>query len=146
MTLSKVHYIRITMLPSLIQKIGKLLEADLGQDKADIEALVGDMDQMVFGKYIERRAEPLREVISDGILHGGMDWLNAPKPSEVRPYMHRAILMLVDTHSRVGDLAPALLPRVLEALVGVVASVALECFQQIPKFGTGGMLTVSMTP
>lgn len=63
--------------------------------------------------------------------------------SEVRPYMHKAILLLVEAHAGVGDVAPALITRVLEALVNGITEVALGCFGQIRQYGTGGMLTVS---
>jgi exocyst complex component 2 len=57
--------------------------------------------------------------------------------------MHRALLLLVEAHARLGVVAPSLTSRVLEALVTGLTEVALQCFQQVPKFGTGGMLTVS---
>jgi exocyst complex component 2 len=57
--------------------------------------------------------------------------------------MHKAILSLVEAHAKVGDIAPALVNRVLIALVTEITESALRSFQQIPKFGTGGMLTVS---
>lgn len=56
--------------------------------------------------------------------------------------MHRALLLLVETHAKVGDVAPALIGRILEGLITNITQVALSCFQQIPKYGTGGMLTV----
>lgn len=56
--------------------------------------------------------------------------------------MHKAILMLVETHAKIGDLVPALVDRVLIALVTRITEVALRSFQQVPKYGTGGMLTV----
>ncbi|RXK41720.1 hypothetical protein M231_00955 [Tremella mesenterica] len=143
-TLSKIYTIRQDILPDLSQKISKMIEVDMSQEQRDIEALVVNMDKKVFKDYVERRSIGLVEVIKDGILNGEIDWLNAPKPSEIRPYMHKAILMLVDTHSKVGDLAPALLPRVLEALVEVIATVALDSFQKVSKFGTGGMLTATL--
>lgn len=62
---------------------------------------------------------------------------------EVRPYMHKAILLLVEAHVKVNDTAPTLTARVLEALVTGLTETAYQSFQQIPKFGTGGMLTVS---
>ncbi|EIW69869.1 hypothetical protein TREMEDRAFT_29687 [Tremella mesenterica DSM 1558] len=143
-TLSKIYTIRQDILPDLCQKISKMIEVDMSQEQRDIEGLVVNMDKKVFKDYVERRSIGLVEVIKDGILNGEIDWLNAPKPSEIRPYMHKAILMLVDTHSKVGDLAPALLPRVLEALVEVIATVALDSFQKVSKFGTGGMLTATL--
>ena len=62
--------------------------------------------------------------------------------------MHKTILMLVEVHAKVGDTIPTsasgLVNRVLIALVTKVTEVALRCFQQVPKYGTGGMLTVSL--
>jgi exocyst complex component 2 len=61
--------------------------------------------------------------------------------------MHKTILTLVETHSKVSDSVPSsasnLVNRVLVALVGKVTDVALRCFREVPKYGTGGMLTVS---
>jgi hypothetical protein len=58
--------------------------------------------------------------------------------------------MLVEVHAKVGDTVPTsangLVNRVLIALVTKVTEVALRCFQQVPKYGTGGMLTVSLIP
>jgi hypothetical protein len=55
--------------------------------------------------------------------------------------------MLVEAHAKVGNTVPSsasgLVNRVLVALVTKVTEVALRCFQQVPKYGTGGMLTVS---
>lgn len=62
--------------------------------------------------------------------------------------MHKTILMLVEVHAKVGDTVPTsangLVNRVLIALVTKVTEVALRCFQQVPKYGTGGMLTVGL--
>ena len=57
--------------------------------------------------------------------------------------MHKAILLLVETHSKVNDVSPPLVRRVLEELVNEVTEVALRSFQKITQFGTGGMLMVS---
>ena len=56
--------------------------------------------------------------------------------------MYKTILLLVEAHAKVGDVAPTLIPRVIEALLNGATEVALRSFQQVPKFGTGGMLTV----
>lgn len=58
--------------------------------------------------------------------------------------MHRALLLLVESHSNVLNVSPALVDRVLQSLVSDVTQVALRCFQQIPKYGTGGMLTATL--
>ena len=58
--------------------------------------------------------------------------------------MHKAILLLVETHAKVGDISPVLVPRILEALINEVTQIALRSFQKVPQFGTGGMLMVSL--
>jgi exocyst complex component 2 len=146
-----------------VNKIGSLLEMDLSRDEQVLQEVVDGMDKIVFDEFVRRRSDGLVGVIQGGILKSGIDWLNAPKPTgmfltaqhvriyadgyekEVRPYMHQAILLLVETHARVGNVAPGLVGRVLEALVEGITQVALGCFQQIPEYGTGGMLTVSLT-
>lgn len=57
--------------------------------------------------------------------------------------MHKTIILLVEAHAKIGDIAPALVDRVLVALITRITEVALHAFQQVPKYGTGGMLTVS---
>lgn len=57
--------------------------------------------------------------------------------------MHKIILLLVEAHAQTGDIAPALVPRVIQALIEGATNVALSYFQQIKKYGPGGMLTVS---
>lgn len=58
--------------------------------------------------------------------------------------MHKAIISLVEAHAKVGDIAPALVNRVLVALVIKITEASLRCFREIPKYGTGGMLMVSL--
>jgi exocyst complex component 2 len=64
--------------------------------------------------------------------------------------------MLVEAHAKIGDIVPSsptpagtgaggLVNRVLIALVTTATEVALRCFQQVPKYGTGGMLTVGLS-
>jgi exocyst complex component 2 len=56
--------------------------------------------------------------------------------------MYEALLYLVGIHSQVTVVAKNLLERTMNALVEDVASEGLTCFQQVKKFGMGGMLRV----
>ncbi|KAK8850389.1 hypothetical protein IAR55_004307 [Kwoniella newhampshirensis] len=143
-TLAKFHQLKQTSVQSLTTRVSKILDIDMVKEQALLVEVVESMDNMVFKDYVRRRSDPLVQVVQEGILRGGVDWLNTSKPTEVRPYMHRAILLLVEAHAKVGDIAPALVTRVLEALVNGITEVALSCFQQIPKYGTGGMLTATL--
>jgi hypothetical protein len=39
------------------------------------------MDQLVFEEFIKKRSRGLVDVMENGILRGGVDWLNAGKPT-----------------------------------------------------------------
>jgi exocyst complex component 2 len=53
----------------------------MSRDEQLLHEVVEGMDKMVFEEYVKRRSESLVVVIQDGILKGGIDWLNAPKPT-----------------------------------------------------------------
>ncbi len=80
-TLAKFDQLKSTTVPGMVLKIGKLLDLDVAKDQALLTEVVDNMDQMVFEDYIKRRSLALVQVIQDGVLNGGIDWLNSPKPT-----------------------------------------------------------------
>lgn len=63
---------------------------------------------------------------------------------EVRPYVYDALLYLVEVHALVSKVARRLLDRALVMIIELIAAECLTCFKQIPRFGIGGMLRVSL--
>lgn len=63
--------------------------------------------------------------------------------TEVRPYLLQNLLSLVHVHAEVKGIAPALVHRVMEALLVELAAVLLNCLKRIPRLDMGGMLRVS---
>ncbi|WVW81078.1 hypothetical protein I302_103069 [Kwoniella bestiolae CBS 10118] len=143
-TLAQFDQLKRLNLSLLCNKISKILDVDMKKDENLLFEVVENMDEMIFKDLVSGRSKELIKVVEGGILNGGIDWGNVDKPTEVRPYMHKAILLLVEAHSRIGDISPNLIQRVIEALVSQITQVALGCFGRIPKFGTGGMLTATL--
>jgi hypothetical protein len=56
--------------------------------------------------------------------------------------MFDTLMYLVGVHAQVSSAAPSLLDRALGALVDDLAEECLGCFQQVRRFGMGGMLRV----
>jgi len=73
-----------------------------------------------------------------------MDWLETPRPTEVRQYIFNMLLSMVQVHAKVSAVSKALLERTMTALVGDITTEALKCFKQIRKFGMGGMLRATL--
>ena len=79
-TLAKFDQLKSTTLPEMVSRIGKVLDHDVTKDEALLMEVVDNMDQMVFEDYINRVSQGLVQVIQDGVLNGGIDWLNTSKP------------------------------------------------------------------
>ncbi|ODO10434.1 hypothetical protein I350_01029 [Cryptococcus amylolentus CBS 6273] len=142
-SLSKFHHLKQTSIPAISSKVSKLLDVDMAKEQSLLLQVVGGMDEQVLKKYIGERAEVQNKIVREAVLEG-TDWVNVGKPTEIRPYMHKVILLLVDTHAQVSNIAPARLAQVLQALVGNVTQVVLGCFQRIRQYGLGGMLTATV--
>jgi len=80
-TLSKFYHLKEITLPSLLSTASKTLDADLSSDRETLMQVIDNMDQIVFEDFIKKRSRNLVEVMENGILRGGVDWLNAGKPS-----------------------------------------------------------------
>ena len=72
----------------MVSRIGKILELDVTKDQGLLTEVVENMDRMVFEDYIKRRSQALVQVIQDGVLNGGIDWLDTPKPIGKSPVSH----------------------------------------------------------
>ena len=59
--------------------------------------VVGQLDGLLLGDYIKRKAEVLSEIIQAGVLGGKVDWLTAPKPTGTSscPASKKHVLFLV---------------------------------------------------
>jgi hypothetical protein len=80
-TLGKFHQLKETTLPSLLNTASETLDADLDNDKETLLQVIDNMDQLVFEEFIKKKSRGLEDVMENGILRGGVDWLNAGKPT-----------------------------------------------------------------
>jgi exocyst complex component 2 len=86
----------------------------------------------------------LEQTIHRGVIGDGVDWYNAPKPTEVHPYIYDVLLSLVLVHAQVTAIARSLVTRTVGALVEEIAKHALTCFSQVRSYGMGGMLQATL--
>lgn len=142
--LSAFHYQRKKAVPAIMNLAAKLLGPEAAGDETQLEDARARLEVRAFDMCVSLRADPMCKILSDAILHSGIDWLTCPAPTEVRGYMHRIILQLVEAHARVSNVNPILVNNVLKALVSRLAQTALESFKIIKRFGTGGMLTATV--
>jgi exocyst complex component 2 len=58
--------------------------------------------------------------------------------------MYETLLSLVVVHAQISEIAPPLVFRALSALLINIAQDCLRCFQEVKRFGMGGMLQVTL--
>lgn len=61
----------------------------------------------------------------------------------MRTYVLDIMNYLVELHAQVRSVAEGILERILNAVLEALANEALNCFRQVKRFGTGGLLMVS---
>lgn len=155
LTISNLLHLKDHQLPAAIDDFEKRFAVATEGDRQTLNEVVDQLDSIVFDDYIKRKTSALEDIVKAGVLRSGVDWLTVSKPtgesessaesnlSEVRPYMYKALLYLVGVHAQISSVSTALLKRTLEALLETLTSVILDCFKQVPRFGMGGMLSVS---
>ncbi|RUS34654.1 exocyst complex component Sec5-domain-containing protein [Jimgerdemannia flammicorona] len=106
--------------------------------------VVDQLDGILFDDYIKRKTQNITEIVKRGILLDGVDWYSISKPTEVHSFIYEALLSLVIVHAQVSGIAKRLVHRTLSALLENMAQDCLESFQQVDRFGMGGMLQATL--
>ena len=106
--------------------------------------VINQLDGILFDDYVKRKSADVAKIIRTGVLGGMVDWYEAPKPTEVHPFIYDALLSLVLVHAQVSETARPLVARTLGSLVEELARVSLEAFSKVERFGMGGMLQATL--
>ncbi|KAJ2955817.1 hypothetical protein NQZ79_g8250 [Umbelopsis isabellina] len=132
----------------IIRKLLSLFEAAYNCNMEDeLKTLIDVVDQLdgiLFEDYLKRKSTVINEIITSGILKGGIDWYNISKPTEVHPFVYEALMSMVMVHSQVTGVSKSLVYRTLSALLENMATDCLESFRQVERFGMGGMLQATL--
>ena len=63
--------------------------------------MLGELEMKVFQAYIERKMEPLKAIVAQGMRGGYFQWDTEAPPTAVRSYMKEILLYLVHVHAEV---------------------------------------------
>ncbi|KAF8553802.1 hypothetical protein OG21DRAFT_1603880 [Imleria badia] len=142
--LSNFVYLSGTLIPNLISQLESAFGVSKEDDRNTLVKVVQTLDKRLFDSYVKPKSGTVTKILREGILDREMDWYETPQPTEIRPYMFRATMTLVEIHAQVSRVAEGPLDRVLHAVVEDAADEALRSFQQVKRFGMGGMLRATL--
>lgn len=144
LTLSSLEYIRDYDLPSLFRILDSRMHASSKEASQALRSSIDTMTNTLFELYNRRKKTMLAEGLRHGILKSGIKWdSDTPdKPTAVSSYIYECLLSLVVVHSKVTDIAPTQVKRVITVLYDHVVKTLLSCYREIEKFGKYGLLQV----
>ncbi|KAF8434522.1 exocyst complex component Sec5-domain-containing protein [Boletus edulis BED1] len=142
--LSNFVYLSGTLIPNLISHLESAFGVSKEDDRNTLVKVVQALDKKLCDSYVKPKSGMVTKILREGILDREMDWYETPRPTEIRPYMFRVSMTLVEIHAQVSRVAEGLLDRVLYVVVEDAADEALHCFQQVKRFGMGGMLRATL--
>lgn len=144
LSVTNLAHLSRAIIPSLVKQFGDAYAVQMDEDLATLAEVSTQLDGILFNDYIERKSSAVAQIVSHGILLAGIDWAEIPKPAGVHAFIYEALLSLVQVHAHVRSIAKPLVTRTITTLVDSLASTTLASFQQIPRFGMGGMLQATL--
>ncbi|CAG8584198.1 6305_t:CDS:10 [Funneliformis mosseae] len=129
LTISNFSNLKQLMIPRIVSQFETAYKCNMVEDIED---------------YIKRKSANVRDIITNGILSGEIDWSNISKPTEVHSFVYEALLSLVLVHAQISDIAKPLINRALTVLLESMAHDCLEAFSKVEKFSLGGMCQATL--
>ena len=144
LTLTNMSHLNMTLLPSLVKQFGEAFQATTKDEAKGLKELCARVDRLLFEDFIRRQSQAVNKILTDGILHSGIDWRVLPNPTEVHPFIYDALFALVRVHAQVRATSPHLVERVITSLLEKLAVETLKALEQVRMFGMGGMLQATL--
>ncbi|CAO3656981.1 unnamed protein product [Mucor hiemalis] len=144
LTVSNLDHMRSNVMRKLFDLFEVAFHVQMEEDLRTLIDVVDELDVILFGDYIKRKSQIIRDIIRQGILMSGIDWSSIPKPQEVHPFVYEALMTLVMVHAQISSATKQIVPRALSKLLESMASDCLDSFRQVERFGMGGMLQATL--
>ncbi|PWN47770.1 hypothetical protein IE53DRAFT_390079 [Violaceomyces palustris] len=144
LSVTNLWHLNKVVVPNLIKQFQEAYQVNMSDDLATLDEVAQQLDGILFNDYIKRKTGVISNTIRTGILQSGIDWQRIPKPSGVHPFIYEALLSLVQVHAQVRSVTKPLVQRTMTALTEELANVTLSCFNEVSRFGMGGMLQATL--
>lgn len=144
LSVTNLAHLNKILIPTMAKQLQEVFHCRMSEDLATVDEVAHQLDQILFQDFVKRRLEAVSSVFRNGILHSGIDWQSATRPSGVHSFIYEALLALVQVHAQVQSVAKPLINRTISTLLEGLTQVILESFQQVQQFSMGGMLQATL--
>lgn len=139
LTISNLGHMKSTILPKLIDRFSSLFGADTSTDRQTLWEVTDQLDKILFDDVVKRKTCCLAGICERALIED-MAWTRGDRPTEIRPYLYKCLLHLVDVHAQTNDISPSLVRRVMQAAFVQLAQALLASFEKVDTLSQGGML------
>ncbi|KAI9825071.1 MAG: hypothetical protein M1832_001391 [Thelocarpon impressellum] len=143
LTLSNLQATRAETVPQLVTQFENAFSVKLTDESKTIHDVLGQIETRLFQSYTRPIVDELGQIVHDGIL--APTWVpKGSRPSEVRPYVYKAMLRLVLVHTQIGTTAPSLTGQLLSYLLEQLSMGLLHAFKQRPKYTLAALMQATL--
>ena len=144
LTVSNLSHLRAQIIGAWVKQFEEAYHVGLVNEKQHLLDECNRLEGELLGDSVQRKGHLIKDTIRHGILESGIDWGALSKPTGVNAFIFRALLLLVQVHAQIRATVPALVSRMIVALVEIMADAILEAYSQVHQFNMGGMLQATL--
>lgn len=144
LTICNIYELRESIVPRMFERFSKFFGITLTDNSNIMGDALKQADEQLFNAFTKKKRSLMSGIVRTGILKSGIQWAERDKPTDVSPYVYKALLALVHVHAQVSSVAPSLIERVISELLKHVIVTIVECFRSIDKFSFGGLLQATI--
>lgn len=128
LTMGNMQLFRTDLVPQLVAQFETNFSHKLTEEAKTIKVALGQIEDKLFKSYAGPFARDLASMIHSGITSSS--WVpTTDRPTELRPYVYEALLLLVNIHTEVTTTAPPLLVPVISYLFEQIVLAFLAAFR-----------------
>ena len=134
LTLSNLKVLQSDIVPQLISQFEINFSTPLTDESKTVRDVLTQISDRLFHSYTKPIATRLSDIVYAGIT--SPDWIppTGTRPSDVRPYVYEALLLLVYVHTEVSTTAAPLTNTVLSHLLEQMSISFLGAFEKRSRF------------
>lgn len=126
--MSNIQLFRADLALRLVTRFETSFSYNLSNETKQMNAVLTSIDDKLFQAYVAPFARNLASMFHSGITSPA--WVpTTDRPTELRPYVYEALLLLVSIHTDITTTAPALLVRVISYLFEQIVLAFLSAFR-----------------
>lgn len=143
LTLNNLKALQGGVIPQLIGQFEINFSVKLTEESKTIQDVLGQIEARLFQSYTRPTVKQLTSIIYAGI--SSPTWIpDTNRPTEVRPYVYEALLLLVYLHTEVSTTAASLTSQIISHLLEQMSVAFLEAFNTRTRYSLAALMQATL--